>query len=275
MRWFQFGAFNPLFRAHGRNWHLRLPWGWNTGSFGISEIRRETPDAADPADSELRNEAVEPICRKYLELRYQLMPYLYSRIRECAQTGMPIVRAMWLHYPGDPVAVARGDQFLWGRDMLIAPVVEQGATSRRVYLPRGRWYDFWTNMPVDGGREVTRAVDLATIPIYVRAGAIIPTTDVAQTTTGLLGRRLTFTVYPGANGDHALFEDDGASFEYRRGRWLGIDAAWDDGSGVLTLTLTPGSQAPSVPRPISVRLAGSDTTIDGLFAGRAMRFTLR
>ena len=160
-RWFQFGAFCPLFRAHGRSWHLRLPWGWDGGDGGPLEAGRFR---ADPA--EMHNAHVEPICRKYLELRYRLIPYLYTAVRECHDTGMPIIRAMWLHYPDDPIAVARGDQYLWGRDILVAPVVEKGATSRRGYLPRGRWYDFWTGAPMEGGREIDRDVDLATTPLY-------------------------------------------------------------------------------------------------------------
>src|SRR5881397_1945945 len=97
-----------------------------------------------PDSSQLHNAQVEPICRKYLELRYRLLPYLYSAVRECATTGMPILRALWLHHPDDPKAVARQDEYLWGRDLLVAPVVEQGATSRKIYLPHGAWFDFWT-----------------------------------------------------------------------------------------------------------------------------------
>ena len=136
VRWFQFGAFCPLFRAHGRTWHLRLPWGWNTGELGPDETSTYS-GAGRPPESELHNTQVEPICRKYLELRYRLMPYLYSAVRETSLTGLPIVRAMWLHQPDDPAAVARGDQYFWGRDILVAPVVEKDAASRRVYLPRG------------------------------------------------------------------------------------------------------------------------------------------
>jgi alpha-glucosidase/alpha-D-xyloside xylohydrolase len=93
-------------------------------------------------------------------------------VRETCETGLPIIRALWLHYPDDPAAVRRGDEYLYGRDILVAPVVEKGAATRSVYLPRGLWYDFWTNEKHTGGVEVTRAVDLATMPLYVRAGAI-------------------------------------------------------------------------------------------------------
>ena len=107
VRWFQFGTFNPLFRSHGRSWQLRLPFGWNRGTVGISEWAGYGGGAGDPPPEALRDERVEPICRKYLELRYRLMPYLYSAVRECAETNLPIIRSMWLHYPDDPIAVAR------------------------------------------------------------------------------------------------------------------------------------------------------------------------
>ncbi len=216
VRWFQFGAFNPLFSSHGRTWRTRLPWGWNTGEYGFSEVSGYRNGAQDPPLSELHNAAVEPICKKYLELRYRLMPYLYTAVRECHDTGMPIIRAMWLHYPDDPIAVGRGDQYLWGRDMLVAPVVEKGATSRKVYLPKGTWVDFWTEEAIQGGREITRAVDLATTPIYVRAGAVIPMGPVKQYTGQASTEPLTLVAYAGANGTGSLYEDDGVTLNYRR-----------------------------------------------------------
>ncbi|HET7698181.1 MAG TPA: TIM-barrel domain-containing protein [Vicinamibacterales bacterium] len=282
VRWFQFGAFCPLFRSHGRAWHLRLPWGWNLGETGPGEITTYS-GAALPPPSELHNGQVEPICRKYLELRYRLMPYLYSAVRETAQTGMPILRAMWLHHPDDPAAVSRGDQYFWGRDLLVAPVVEKGAASRRVYLPRasarsagsdaaerrGSWFDFWTEERVEGGREIERAVDLATMPIYVRAGAIVPTGPVKQYTAQPDPGPLSITVYPGADGAFDLFEDDGTSFEYRRGAWMGISMRWDDRAGQLSLSLTPGSRmrAPLV-REVEVRVAGQTRIHRAAFSGR-------
>jgi len=178
VRWFQFGAFCPLFRAHGRNWHLRLPWGWNEGFLGDGGPAETGNFTINPA--ELRNAQVEPICRTYLELRYRLMPYLYTALKDTTETGLPIMRAMWLHHADDAAATARGDQYLWGRDMLVAPVVEKGATVRRVYLPRGKWIDYWTEQIVDGGREIDREVDLGTMPLWVRAGAVIPTGPVRQ-----------------------------------------------------------------------------------------------
>ena len=275
VRWFQFGAFNPLFRAHGRNWHLRLPWGWNLGTVGVSEITNYRAGAADPDPSELNNAQVEPICRKYLDLRYRLMPYLYSAVRECAQTGLPIVRAMWLHYPDDPAAVARGDQYLWGRDMLVAPVVEQGATSRRLYLPHGAWFDFWTEQRVDGLREIDRAVDLETMPLYVRAGAMVPMGPVRQYTSEPVEGPVTLTIYPGADGTFLLYEDDGQTFDYRKGEWMGIAMQWRDAQRRLTLQLAQGSRMlPPAKRAIDVRLAGSTATKPVVFTGQTLQIDM-
>jgi len=269
VRWFQFGAFCPLFRAHGRTWKLRLPWGWNTGALGPDEVATYTGGAANPDAGELRNAAVEPICRKYLELRSRLMPYLYSAMREAHDTGLPIVRALWLHYPADRAASARGDEYLWGRDILVAPVVEKGAASRSVYLPAGRWYDFWTGAPHDGGREISRAVDLETMPLFVRAGAILPLGPVKQYVDEAIDEPLTLQIYPGRDGAFRLHEDDGRTFAYENGDWMGIDARWVDRERRLTLTLAAGSRmrAP-MPRPIRVRIAGESTSHDVTFAGR-------
>lgn len=272
VRWFQFGAFCPLFRAHGRTWHLRLPWGWNMGEVGVSEVANYTGGAADPDVSELRNPDVEPICRKYLELRYQLLPYLYSVVREGCETGLPIMRALWLHYNDDAEATKRGDEFLWGRDILVAPVTEKGAVARSVYLPRGVWFDFWTGESVNGGKEIKRSVDLATMPIYVRAGAIIPVGPVKQYTEEKVDGPLTIRIYPGGNGEFTLYEDDGKTFDYRRGEWMGIRMTWNDQARRLSLALAKGSRMlPPGHRQIDVHVTTANQTRSLIFAGRPVR----
>jgi alpha-glucosidase/alpha-D-xyloside xylohydrolase len=270
VRWFQFGAFNPLFRAHGRLWHLRLPWGWNGGDGGPPGDTNFRVDSA-----ELQNAEVEPICRKYLELRYRLMPYLYTAVRDGTETGLPVMRALWLHHPDDPAAVARGDEYLWGRDMLVAPVVERGATSRSLYLPRGTWIDFWNEERVAGGREIDRPVDLSTMPLYVRAGAVLPMGPVKQYVDEPTDEPLTLVVYPGADGDSSLYEDDGRSFEYRNGDWMRIAIQWRDGDRTLSLRLAPGARTRApMPRRIAVRLAGSTATRAVEFTGQPLAVRL-
>jgi alpha-glucosidase/alpha-D-xyloside xylohydrolase len=265
VRWFQFGAFCTLFRSHGRTWKLRLPWGWNTGDPGPVEIRNYD-GAAIPDASQLHNPQVEPICRKYLELRYRLLPYLYSVVRECSTTGMPVMRALWLHYPNDPVAVARSDEYLWGRNILVAPVTEKAATTRSVYLPRGLWYDFWTNSRVEGGREISPQVDLETMPLYVSAGTVLPFGPIKQYTNEQVEQPLSISIYPGADGSFLLYEDDGRSFNYRKGEGMGTRVTWDDASRTLTLSLAQGARMlPPSPRKISVKMLGveKDVIFDG------------
>ncbi len=232
-RWFQFGAFCPSFRAHGRTWWTRLPWGWGLAEMGPLEDRR------NPLESELNNPAIEPICRKYDELRYELLPYTYTLAWQARDTGMPLMRAMWLHYPVDPQARKLGSQYLWGRDLLVAPVFEKGATSRDVYLPQGDWFDFWTNEKLAGGRTVTRQVDLATMPIYVRAGAIIPFDPVRQYTAQQVDEPTTLKIYPGADGEFTLYSDDGTSLDYLTGRATRTRLKWDDATRRLTIEPAP------------------------------------
>ncbi len=272
VRWFQFGAFCPLFRAHGRNWTLRLPWGWNTGDLGPMEISNYR-GAALPDPSQLHNVQVEPICRKFLELRYRMLPYLYSVVRECALSGMPVIRALWLEYPEDATAVGRGDEYLWGLSLLVAPVVERGATSRKLYLPQGAWFDFWTGERIDGGREINARVDLATMPLYVRAGSILPLGPVKQHTGEKIDEPLAIHIYPGRDCRFLLYEDDGVSFRYRTGEWMGIDIGWNDRQRVTTLELAEGSRMlAALPKHMEIHVNGQTQPV--LFKGNsvAVRF---
>jgi alpha-glucosidase/alpha-D-xyloside xylohydrolase len=265
VRWFQFGAFCPSFRAHGRTWHLRRPWGWNTGDSGPDEHAGRVPDA-----SELHNADVEPICRKYLELRYQLLPYNYTLCREAHDANMPLMRALWLHYPDDPQAVARGDEYLWGRDMLVAPVVERGAASRKVYLPRGDdWYDFWTGDRHAGGQEIVRKVDLATLPIFVRAGAIVPLDRIRQFTAQPVEAPTRLRLFTGRDGEFALYEDDGKSLAYLEDGYTRTRIAWSDAERRLTIEPHPatGSRAPAA-RTFVVELVPSGEAKTLRYEGR-------
>jgi alpha-glucosidase (family GH31 glycosyl hydrolase) len=273
VRWFQFGAFCPLFRSHGRIWKLRLPWGWNIGDPGPL-VDQETP-SYHPDSSEFHNAAIEPICKKYLELRYQLMPYLYSAVKETCETGLPIARSLWLHYRDDATAVARGDEYLWGRDILVAPVVEKSATSRSLYLPRGAWYDFWTRERIEGGREIVRKVDLETMPLYVRAGAVIPMGPIKQYTAEKVDGPLTLWVHPGADGAFSLYEDDGQTFDYRKGEFMRLNIAWNDRRRRLSVRLAKGSKllAP-VKRNLLVHVAGESTIRELVFGGRPIEAQL-
>jgi alpha-glucosidase (family GH31 glycosyl hydrolase) len=125
---------------------------------------------------------------------------------------------------------------------LVAPVVEQGATNRKLYLPRGTWYDWWTGETLQGGREITREVDLSLTPLYARAGAIIPTGPVKQYTGEKIDAPLTVTVYPGADGAFLHYEDAGNGFAYKTGEWMGMAMSWADAGKTLTVRLAQGSK---------------------------------
>ena len=249
-RWFQFGAFCPSFRSHGVTWQTRLPWGWGLSDMGPKESK--TP----PLQSEMNNKSIEPIAKKYVELRYQLMPYTYTLAWEARNAGMPLIRAMWLHYPNDEQCKKIGDQFLWGRDLLVAPVYLKGAVSRTVYLPEGDWYDWWTNAKEAGGKTVTRNVDLATMPVYVRAGAIIPFDPVRQYTGQPVDEPTTLKVFSGADGQFVLYEDDGTSQDYLKGKASWTKFTWNEQQKQLTISpdAPEGLKSEAIPRSFKIRL---------------------
>lgn len=241
-RWFQFSAFCPSFRSHGRTWWTRLPWGWGLDKLGPIE------DKEPPLLEELNNPAIEAITRRYSELRYQLLSYNYTLAWEARESGMPFMRALWLHYPRDEKAYGIGSEYLWGRDLLIAPVFEKGANSRELYLPAGAWYDFWTGKKVAGGAKIKRTVNLSTLPIHVRAGAILPLDPIRQYTSEKVDEPLAIRVYRGADGDYTLYEDDGESLAYLKGDAIRTKFIWSDASGTLEIQRSapaPGSTLPA------------------------------
>jgi alpha-glucosidase (family GH31 glycosyl hydrolase) len=235
VRWFQFSAFCPSFRCHGRTWKLRLPWGWDLGSYEPAEFDGQFAAATLPRPEALHNTQVEAACRKYLNLRYQLLPYLYSAVAETHATGLPLMRSLWLAYPNDPKAAAIDNQYLWGESILVAPVLEAGATHRTTYLPAGQWWDYWTNQRIDGGNSSTREVDLETLPLYVKAGTILPIGPVKQHTQQASSEPLILRIYPGADGAAALYADDGITYGHLKGQFSRILLTWNDQQRVLTL----------------------------------------
>jgi alpha-glucosidase (family GH31 glycosyl hydrolase) len=242
IRWFQFGAFCGSFRSHGRTWQTRLPWGWGLDSMGPVEGK------SFPLQSEMKNKAIEPIAKKFVELRYQLLPYNYTLAWEARNAGMPMMRAMWLHYPNDEQCKKSGDQYLWGRDLLIAPVYEKGATTRSIYLPKGDWYDWWTNEKQSGNKTIRRNVDLSVMPIYVRAGAIIPIDPIRQYTSEKINEPTTLKVFSGENGHFILYDDDGISQDYliHKGSWIAV--TWNEKKRELTI-------APGAPKGFKNRIS--------------------
>jgi alpha-glucosidase (family GH31 glycosyl hydrolase) len=202
---------------------------------------------------------------------------------------LPPMRALWVHYPRDPEAVKLGDQYLWGRDLLIAPVVEKGAASRRLYLPAGEWFDWWTGEKLSGSRWIQRPVDLATMPIYVRAGAIIPLDPVRQYTAQTVSEPTTLTIYPGANGSFTLYDDDGSTLDYQRNVATWTVLRWNDKTRALTLEPSKSSSSsyssssfrsnsakPAEPaaRLFQLHLAGSSSQKTIVYSGKKIDASL-
>ena len=207
VRWFQWGAFQPVMRAHGERMHNEV---WSYGK------------------------QAEPILEKYLRLRYELMPYIYSIAYGTYQTGAPYMRALFMDFPSDPNVSDIPDEYMFGPAFLVAPVTEQGAISRGVYLPAGTdWYNYWTNERIRGGQTITAAAPIDTIPLFVRAGSIVPlgtTVLSTQEKQGIASVR----VYPGADADFTLFSDDGTTYGYEKGNASLTRLHWDEAKRSLT-----------------------------------------
>ncbi len=193
-RWYQIAFLTPFCRNHAqRDAYDHEPWRFGT--------------------------YYEDIIRKYLKLRYRLLPYLYTSLEEAHRTGMPIIRPLLLNYQSDANTLDLDDEFMVGGDLLVAPILKPGMTSRLVYLPQGMWYDYWTGQQVAGGRMVRADAPLETVPLYVRGGAIIPMGPEMNYVGEKPSDPITFEIYPDAQGQAqaSLYEDDGVSPAYRNG----------------------------------------------------------
>lgn len=190
-RWMQLGIFYPLMRGHSALTTVEHePW-----TFG---------------------EKVESICREYIELRYQLLPYIYSLFWSAATTGAPILRPLLYHFPHDPKTFTICDQLMLGPSLLAAPIYRPGIEHRAVYLPSGRWYDWWNGEAIDGQSHIIAQAPLERMPLYVRAGSIIPMAPVMQYVDERPLEQLRLRIWMGT-GEFTFYEDDGHSFEYKKG----------------------------------------------------------
>ncbi|MCD4686893.1 MAG: glycoside hydrolase family 31 protein [Anaerolineae bacterium] len=194
-RWMQLGSLMPYFRSHtAAGTASQEPW-----CFG---------------------DQIETIARRYLELRYQLLPYLYAAFARNAQEGLPMVRPLFMEDPSDDNLRGINDAFMVGEAILAAPIVELGATQREIYLPRGAWYEYDTGKLIDGARTVTVDAPLEKMPIYIRAGKVIPMWPVLQYVGEQPLEEARLRVYAGS-GDTTHYEDEGEGMAYQTGdyRW--------------------------------------------------------
>ena len=192
----------------------------------------------------------EDIIRKYLKLRYQLLPFLYTTLEEAHRTGMPLFRPLLLNYQEDPSTYNLDDEFMIGTDLLVAPVMKPDVTERLVYLPKGTWYDYWTNKKYKGETMVRASAPLETVPLFVRGGAIIPSGPDMLFVGQKKSDPLTFAVYPDESGSAAatLYEDDGLSPAYKQGAFRRITIKAKRTAGVYSVSLS-ASQGSFNPGP--------------------------
>jgi alpha-D-xyloside xylohydrolase len=237
-RWFQFGAFCPVFRIHG---------------FGTdTEVWRFGP-------------RFETCARAMLELRYQLLPYLYSAAREVAEAGASLMRPLIMDFPDDAQLDEFPFQFLFGPSLMVAPVTEPGATEWPVYLPgHGLWRDFTSGQAFPGGQTIPCAAPLERIPVLVKAGGIVPMGPPMQHTREKSADPLDILVFPGASGAFTLYEDEGEGHAHEHGAFSEIDLRWDDTLRTLHIGERRGSGYPGMlhTRSLRVRLMEPETTAD-------------
>lgn len=176
----------------------------------------------------------EVINRLTITLRYRLLPYLYSVVAQAHEYGWPVVRPLWMAEPDNPALRTLDDSYLLGDALLVAPVVQAGAVKRSVYLPAGQWYDFWTNELLDGGQTIEVPAPLERLPLFVRAGAVLPLWPEMQYVNPQAVEALVYRVYPGAF-ETVLYEDEGEGTGYTRGdyRWIYITCGWDESKLVI------------------------------------------
>jgi alpha-D-xyloside xylohydrolase len=228
VRWFQFGTFSPIFRVHG----TRNPSENELWSYG--------PDA-------------QRILVDFDTLRYRLMPYIYSEAWQVTSNHGTLMRPLVMDWRSDVEAQNTGDEYLFGPSILVSPVTTEGATSRIVYLPKAAWYNFWTGESVEGGKRIEADAPLNKLPLYVRAGSIVPMGPAMEWTTEKPADPIELRIYTGADGEFTLYEDQNDGYAYEKGVHATIAMHWDDAEKALTIGAREGS-FPGMPATRSFRV---------------------
>ena len=212
-RWYELGVFYPMYRDHAAK--------------GTAD---HEPWASGPAHEAIR--------KRYIELRYELLPYIYTSMEETSRTGIPLMEPLFLEYPAAEALYGEDHEFLFGRDFFVAPVVTEKVDALDVHLPPGRWYDFWTAEIHESGDQISLHPTLAETPLYVRAGAIIPMQPVVQSTNEKPDGPLELRVYMGEDCHGTLYQDDGHTFAYKKGDFLRVNFTCDVTPHGMTITST-------------------------------------
>jgi alpha-D-xyloside xylohydrolase len=224
-RWFQFGVFSPIFRIHGKGERALFSSNWS-----------------DETKATLLN---------YDKLRYRLLPYIYSLAGQVTKNNYTIMRALTFDFRKDEKVYGIPDEYMFGPAFLVNPVTEQlytganaakGKHTRNVYLPAATtWYDFWTGKRFNGGQQLEVDVPVNMIPLYVRAGSIVPMGPVMQYATERPANEIELRIYPGANGKFEFYEDENDNYNYEKGRFATFTLNWNDQKHHLTISATNGN----------------------------------
>src|SRR6266700_8399620 len=210
IRWFQYGTFNPILRVHG----TRHPDENELWSYG--------PDA-------------QTILTNFDRLRYRMLPYIYSLAWKTTREADTPMRPLVMDFRTDSRAQDTGDQFMFGPAFLVNPVTDPAATIRQLYLPVATWYDFWTGSAVEGGQTISAIAPLDRLPLYVRAGSILPLGPDEEWSTEKPADPIELRIYRGASGDFTLYEDENDNYDYEKGANATIPLHWDDATRTLTI----------------------------------------
>ncbi len=214
-RWYQFGVFNPMFRVHGT---------------GEGKEIWQFP------------ETTQKILLSYDQLRYRLLPYIYALSHEVTQRNGTMMRPLAMDFRTDLAGLQITDQYMFGKALLVNPVVQPAAKVRTVYLPAGtEWFDFWTGAQHAGGQVIAAKADLATIPLYARAGSILPLGPVKQFADQASDAPTELRVYPGKDGSFELYDDEGDGYGYQQGRFATVSLSWDESKHQLTIGARQGN----------------------------------
>jgi len=235
MRWFEFSTFSPLLRVHG----------WLT-----------------PTELWLYGPQVESVTRKYINLRYRMFPYIYSEAAQITMHGSTLQRPLVMDFPQDKTALEQKYEFMFGKDLLVAPVVSAGIEESEVYLPDavGGWYDFWTEQHLTGGHGAEVEAPIEKIPVFVPAGSILPLGPDKQYIAQKPNDPIELRIYPGKDANFTLYEDEGTNYNYEKGQFSTILLKWDDHRGQLEIGKRVGSFPTMLTeRTFSLHLAGTSS----------------
>ncbi len=226
IRWYEWGAFNPIFRIHG--FHSRTePWNYD--------------------------KQVQADMLKMEHLRYRLLPYIYSNAWQVTKYGSTIMRPLVMDFRKDTAALNQRYEYMFGKDFLVAPVIEPKANERNVYLPKPAiWYNFWTGERFNGGRIVKTEAPLDEIPLYVRAGSVVPMGPIIQYATEKINP-IEIRIYPGANGSFKLYQDENNNYDYEKGLYSTVGFIWNDATRTLRIGRRQG-HFPGMSKTMTLRL---------------------